>query len=163
MIRSWHFWWQLCSPKANVVGSAIYITQEHWFLKVLGCCLLRGNILYHYISFQNQTCLLSWTSSLFRLQLKMQMFRDKMGTHVWCKRNYICIGLSCWLSNLHREWKDYCKTSSLKCVPTGLRQCLTIQSYGGSGTNLGADHTGRIPGFDSALVLLCGDRKYKHR
>ena len=26
-------------------------TQEHCFLKVLGYCLLRGNILYHYIFF----------------------------------------------------------------------------------------------------------------
>lgn len=100
-----------------------------WFLKIWGCCLLRGNILYHYISFQNQTCLLSWTSSLFRLQLKMQMFRDKMGTNVWWKWNHICNSLSCWLSNIHWEWKDHCKNSFLKCLlmgPVTMHNCTTL-------------------------------------
>lgn len=163
MMRSWYFWWQLCSPPGKICGHCHLHTQEHWFLKILGYCLLRGNILYHYIFFfQNQTCLLSWTSSLFRLQLKMQMFRDKMGTHMWWERNHVCIGLSCWLSNLHQEWKDYCKKPSLKGVPLGMQQCLTIQPYVGSGTDIGADHIDRIHGVYSAFVLLCGDRKWKH-
>lgn len=138
-------------PKGNSVGSAIYITQEHWFLKILGCCLLRGNILYCYISFQNQTCLLSWTSSLFRLQLKMQMFRDKMGTCVWWKWNHICIGMSCWLSNLHQEWKNSCK-KSLMCVHVMSLHHITSQLYGSSGTNPEADHADSS--FDSYSLPL---------
>ncbi|KAI5945561.1 Solute carrier organic anion transporter family member 1C1 [Manis javanica] len=47
------------------------------------------------------------TISYQGLQRKMQMFRDKMGTHVWCKWNHICFGLSCWLSNLHQKWNNY--------------------------------------------------------
>lgn len=59
------------------------------------------------------------------------MFRDKVGTHVWWKWNHICISLSCWLSNLHQEWQNYCKKSSLKCVCMGLKQYVTIQVYRG--------------------------------